>query len=177
MSFPYQYSTLRHTPYILNYIYEGQVYVSYHEFTGVASGTSVYIEVRVGSRIHHTISRSVNVKGSSDVLVSIWENATFTPGTTDVNMPPVGVDRRVGALNNPTTRYLTNPTGVSTASATLIARDKIYASGIGANAIGESTLSDFERILKPNTSYIVQFTPVGATTDMTYRVMHYESGN
>lgn len=175
--YPYNYATLRHTPYLLGYLYEGQVYVSYHEYTGVASGTSVYMELRTGSRIHHTVSRNINIKGSADVLVSIWEGATFTPGTTQINMPPVGIDRRVGALNNPTSKYYSNPTAVNTASATLIARDKIYSAGVGANGIGESTVNDFERVFKPNTSYIIQFTPTGVTADMTYRIMHYESSN
>lgn len=175
--YPYNYATLRHTPYLLSYLYEGQVYVSYHEFTGIATGTSAFIELRTGSRIHHTISRDINIKGSADVVISIWENATFTPGTNEINMPPVGIDRRVGSLNPAQSKYFSNPTGVSIAGATLIARDKIYSSGVGANAIGESNINDFERVFKPNTSYIVQFLPVGATVDLTYRVLHYESSN
>ena len=71
--YPYNYATLRHTPYLLAYLYEGQVYNTHHEFTGIAAGSSVYIELRTGARIHHNVARTVTFKGAGDLQVSLYE--------------------------------------------------------------------------------------------------------
>lgn len=171
---PYSYTSLRNTPYILNYLYEGQVYAVYHEFVN-ASGT-INVQITTGSRIAHLFHTSVQAAGGGDVTVSMYEGATFTTGTVPPNMPPRGFDRRVGNLVPSLTTFFIDPTAVNIGAATLISRIKLYSLG-GSQGGNDITIDNLERVLVPNTTYIMQIEITGSSVDIVVNVQYYESGN
>lgn len=171
---PYSYTTLRNTPYILNYLYEGQVYVVYHEFDN-AFGTS-YIQITTGARIVHIFNTTIQTAGGGDVTLSMYENVTLTSGSTQPNMPPRSFDRRIGETVPALSTLYTDPTGVDLTGATLISRSKVYGigGGQGGNDIAIDTL---ERVLAPNTTYLVTLVVSGQAVDIACTMQFYESGN
>lgn len=175
-TFPIDYNTFRQTPYIINFIYVGQVYSTFHEFQSVAGGTTVYLQIDVGTRIMHVFNTLINTAGGGDVLVSLYENVTLTDGTTLPNMPPQGFDRRVGSMNPATTTLFVNPTAVNLAGATLVARSRVFSLG-GGQGGGDIQTESLERVLLPNTTYLMTFSVEGSNTDIALNLQFYESAN
>ncbi len=173
--YPFSIGQVRQTPYILQFIGEGQVYTTFHEFTGVSSG-SRYIQITTGARIVHVFNSIYKSAGGGDVQVSYYEGATITPSVTPVSLPPRGFERRIGNSAPALTTITHTPTGISLGSATLIYRTKLYNSG-GGQGGSEFNSDNLERILAPNTTYLLEFTVSGGTVDISWNMDFYESEN
>lgn len=174
--FPFNHYSIRNTPYILNYIYIGQVYSMFHEYTNVANGATVSLQITTGSRIAHVFSQTIKSSGGGDLLVSMYEGQTLTTGTTPPTMPPKSFDRRIGATNAATTAFFTNPTNINIGAATLINRERIYNTG-GNQGGGASSIANLEMVLQANTTYLLQFSNTGNTLNIAFQMQFYESGN
>lgn len=174
--FPFSFHTFRNTPYILNYIYVGQVYSMFHEYLSVSNGATVNLQVTTGSRIVHVFSQTIKTSGGGSLLASMYEGQTLTTGNTAPNMPPKSFDRRIGAANAAKTTFFTNPTSINLAAATLINRERVYNAG-GNQGGGASTIANLEMVLLPNTTYLMQFANTGNALDIAFQMQFYESDN
>lgn len=169
-----QTSTFRDTPYWLNFIFSGQMFSWYYKFT-IAGGATQYIEVRPdpNGRLIHEIYRAVNVLGGGPYDLIEYEDPTFDAGTTEV--PTLNIDRR--SAKTSTTTIYSDPTNVS--GGTQIREDFITSTTQG-NRQGTGTLGNagFERILNPNSTYIIAITNDGSEEgEVLINTIFYESGN
>lgn len=176
--FPIDYTTLRNTPYILGFLSVGQVYNMFHEHPTIASGNTVYIEIRTGAKIMHVFNFVLISSGGSNIQYSLYEGATFTGGTTPVTIDGVSLNRRIGSLAPSGTTFFSNPTAVNLVGATLIDRRITYSTGGGQGGGNIVTVPNLELILEPNTSYLVVLSNTGGNnTSMSAFLQYYESGN
>lgn len=178
MSFPANYTNFRFTPYLLNYVYHGQVYTSFHHVTTIASGTSFYLILNTNNRLHHAISKTIRTSGSGDLQISIWENATITTPGSAIDLPSSSLDRRVGNLNPAQSVITHTPTGLNLTGATLISKTYQYSNAQGSN-VGNTDFSvnDLERIYDKNKTIVMQLEAVGNSLALTFNYVWYESGN
>lgn len=142
-------------------IAEGDAVFGWARFT-VPSGGNVNFQVKSGYVIPHIFQRQITTN-VTELDYGLYENASFTEGTTEVpfvNMNRAYKDKDVGL-----TTY-SDPTNVNLTNATQIEYEVQRASGVIRRA---STLSmeGLERILEPNSDYIFRFeNPTNSTADV-----------
>lgn len=163
-------SLFRDTPYWLNFLYAGQMFSWDHKFTIPSAGT-VYYEVETGlSRLHHTLTRGLAVDGGGPITLRLIEAPTLTDGTLKAAN---NMDRRSAKIA--ATKFYTNPTGV--AGGTVI-EEMFIPTGGGPNTSASLQAGLTERILKPNTKYVVSILNSGAQpSTVEVNILFYESVN
>lgn len=173
---------LRNTPYILQFIFEGQVYNCYYRSTLAASGGADNVNIQFktnGNKLTHLIG--IELHTNSDRMdIDLIENPTLTDGTTPI--PTYNYDRRWGdnsGNNKPSDAVLfSDPTNIS--GGTITNSDTSYGVGspAGFKSASSTSLSFIEQPLLADTNYIIRLTNFD-TVSINYivRILFYESGN
>lgn len=160
----------RETPYWLQFLYAGQMYIASHLYS-VASGATVYVESITNAKLVHLLSRTLTVDSGGPVALSLYEAPTVTNGTSQFTI--MNCDRR--SAKTPTFVLYYNPTAVS--GGTLLFTDYI-ATGGGAKGTGSTTAGINEVVFKPNTKYVLALTNSGSQTSaVQVNYLWYESSN
>ena len=174
MAFPLQVDQTRSTPYILNFIFSGNVQNIFQQFT-VANGATAYIQIQTPPDLFtHIITRQhlVSSNGTGAAQFDLLEAPTLTDGTT-----PVTVNANSNRLSakNTIPNIFNDPTGVT--GGTLIARDIGYGTGNkSANIVG--ALDSLERILLKDTDYVLALTNnTGQSAVIATNMVIYTSSN
>jgi len=153
---------------VLQKITEGQAVFGWAEFTVPGRGEQAF-QVKTGDVISHIFSRQITTN-ASELDYGLWENASFTEGTTEV--PFVNMNRNKKNEVAPLTTYA-DPTNIDYTNATQIEYEVQRASGVAKKA---STLKmeGVERILEPNTDYIFRFeNPTNASAEVFVKFFFY----
>lgn len=167
-------SLFRLTPYFMNFIFNGQMF-SFWNRQSIASATTVnaiQAKTGAGGKIIHTFGRNHAAEAGGPFVVSLIEApATITDGTPLTTI--ANLDRR--STKMPQLQYFSLPTNVT--GGTVI--DEIFIpTGSGPSATGVSGTEGIERILKPNTNYVIRVQNIGSqTATFQTNILTYESGN
>ncbi len=154
------------------YIHQGKAFSVIGNTGSVAAAGSYVVSLTTPPKERAFIHlRPAIVGASANVTsVTIVEGATVTGGSAAT---PVNLNR-----NSSKTSYVTfalAPT-VSVAGSTTIYQEIIGTGGATPARAGGAGGAEHERVLKPNTTYTITFTVIGATTASTayYDIWWYE---
>lgn len=170
----------RNTPYILQFIFEGQVYNAHHRGTLASGGGADTIDVQLktnGSKITHLLGIELHTN-SERIDLDFIEAPTITDGTTEIVTH--NLDRRwTGANDKPADAIIySDPTSVS--GGEVIDSDTAYGVGApaGFKSASQVTKAFIEQPLLQNTDYVIRLTNFD-TVSINYvlRILFYESGN
>lgn len=164
---------LRDTPYWLNFVFTGQMYIANHIMT-IGAGLTSYLQANTQTMLIHGLTRILAVEGGGPILYQVLEEpfTTLTDGTLPIDCIS-NMDRRSTKTNEFT--YYRNPTNVT--GGTLIEQG-LVATGGGPQASAALEMGLAERVYKQNTKYIFRATNQGAQpSTVSYSFLWYESGN
>jgi hypothetical protein len=174
MSDIFKTSSLRETPYWMNFLFTGQMYTASHSYT-IGNGATAYVQSIIPpttGRIIHLMARNINVDGGGPITINLYENPTVTDGTTPFSAMG-NCDRR--SAKTPQWALYCDPTAVS--GGTLLTTD-IVSTGGGPKATGSLVSGAVELIFKPSAKYVLKMTnngSIASTVIVSY--LWYESGN
>lgn len=161
----------RETPYLAQHLFDGELYLI-TSVTAVPAGATLYIQGKFGDRLFHTVSSTFSFNGGGPFTLYLIESPTLTDGTISFTAP--NMNRRSTKTHQ--AQFFADPTNIS--GGTIIETLFLPASGGGANAAGGGSTIGAERILKPNTDYLIQATNSGGQASTLYTsILFYESGN
>lgn len=145
------------------YIHEGKAFSVIGNTGSIAAGNSYVVSITTPPKERAYIHiRPAIVGASANVTsVTIAEGATVTSGSATI---PVNLNRNSKKVSYVTARLA--PT-VSVAGGTTIYQEIIGTGGATPARAGGSGGAEHERVLKPNTTYTITFTVIGATTAST----------
>jgi len=145
---------------VLQKIAEGQAVFGWADFN-VGSNSSVYFQLMTNGTLTHIFGREITTD-SEELSYSLYENPSFTEGTTEVGL--VNINRNLANNNIPITVY-SDPTNIDLTGATQVELDELFTSDKKTSST--QGLAGSERVLAPNTDYIFEFSN---TTNSTSRV-------
>lgn len=175
-------------PYLSQYIFSGKVYqCSIRHQIAKNNGTASFL-VRVGQiddssekRLVHIINRESQVEGGGYYDVEIFESPTITDVGTQVQYE---TSSSIGSFSN-----LNRQSSIKQNSICEIYSNPTFTGGLkydyefipvggGKGDTGEYNSADSERILNPNTDYIVKFINTSTIADgiIHTSMAWYESG-
>jgi len=164
---------LRQTPYWLNFLFAGQMYIASHSYT-IGNGATAYVESIIPpttGKIIHLLTRGITVEGGGPITIDLYEAPTVTDGTTPFIMS--NLDRR--SAKTPSWQLFSDPTGVS--GGTHISTD-IVSTGGGPKATGALVSGTTELIFHPSYRYVLKMTNLGSlASTVIVSYLWYESGN
>lgn len=171
-----EYTNIRETLYYLNFIFNGQMFSLRTAYSIAASETVMTQFKTPADKVIHISQRNIIADGGGPYNVQLVENPT--PITNGTPMPPnvfSNMDRR--STKQASLQVFLNPTDVG--GGTVIDVDYIPT---GANATNKGsavyTVSDIERILKPDTNYVLSITNAGTQSgNVLFHLLQYESDN
>lgn len=148
--------------------HEGNLWTFHHENLAPASGLTTYIHLKTGAKENHIAFDWQAIGGN--FTIKIYESPTLGTAGSAIT---ANARNRVNVRNPATTLFL-NPT-VSTVGTSLIGTRTLLAVSTTqskSNMVRQGT----ERILKPNTDYIVAATVLAASMAFTIDAAFYEEG-
>lgn len=167
---------MRSTPYVLQFIFEGQVFNAFHRGTLASGGGADEVSIQIktnSSRITHILGIELHTN-SDRIDIDFIENPTITDGTTAITTR--NLDRRSSKTAD--ALLYSDPTSIS--GGTVIDSDTAYVVGAPAGFRSASgvTRAFIEQPLKANEDYIIKLTNFD-TVSISYviRIVFYESGN
>lgn len=170
---------IRQTPYLLQFIFEGQVYNSFHRGTLEAGGGADTVNIQVktnGNKITHLVGISLQTN-SDHINLDFIEDPTLTDGTTPIDT--FNYDRRWNTVGRPSDAEIySDPTNIS--GGTVIDGDSAFGTSVAAGfkSASSAVQSFVERPLKPNTDYLIRIINFDSVDiDYTLKLNFYESGN
>lgn len=174
-----QYTQFRQTPYPVPFIFSGLAFNATIMISVSAGDTSYIHGVTPPSpegRLIHFVNRLAGTSGQQVLLELIEEPDIETPGTTEI--PSFNRDRR--STNGADFIMYSNPEGIS--GGTTIEQVLLPAGGggPGGGQISGSFVNTmgYERLMKPDTDYIISLTNQGdSTTEIYVYWLWYESQN
>jgi len=147
------------------YIHKGYGFIAVIIEEAQSSAFSVGFTTPASGRDIHW--RPARITTSADnVSMTVYEGDSFTGGTA---LTPVCLNRKIDAA----TTMQAISTGVTATPAGTIIQAYNTGGGSGGNATGGGLSSGEERLLKPETDYVVVFDPAGAT-DIYVELFWYE---
>lgn len=163
--------------YWMHFIFSGQAFNLFEKFT-VTTAVNQYLQIKTpATGVIHITDISI-IPNGEEITINAIEAPTVTDGTTAVT--PNNMDRRSAqtALGTFGISVFNNPTAVS--GGTII--ESLYLPGIAGTAQtskgGGQGKGLSERVLKPNTDYILEIINNGATTsDVQLNIFLYWSSN
>lgn len=170
----------RQTPYVYQFHATGQVYHAWYEIASVASGATLYLEMRQnGSNIVHVLDYGLK-SNSTNIEMEVYRGASFTPGDVRMNWEPY--NHRV--TKAPTLELYQNPTGVNLSGAEQTFKVKGYgqAGGIFGGGVSFSDVASgvfLEELLAEDEDYIIEIQNNGSgqSKEFFFHLAWYESGN
>lgn len=144
-------------PFIEANVKNGTQWELSFENNNVASGASVDIIKTTGSKHVLVKNRILHFTGS-ELDVAVYKNTIFTGGTT---VPIYNLNTQIGGTPLTTVKTAATVTSVGTEVA---ARVHAYGTDTNVNqAVGSFNVSGIERVLAPNTTYMLRMTNQAAT--------------
>lgn len=171
---PFGGGLFRNTPYWLNFIVDGKGYKTSFRTTVAGGATANIFQARTPPEtLIHILSRTMTFQSGGPFIVELIEApTTITDGAPYLRK--VNQDRRSGRTAE--LLCFTNPTGIT--GGNVIDDQFVNTSGSGSNAAGAAGAEGFERILRPNTNYILRVQNTGGNTATVHLdIIWYESDN
>ena len=135
---------------VLQKIAEGKACFGWADFN-VASGSSVYFQLKTNGTIAHMFGRDVTTD-STELTYNLYEGGSFTDGTTEVSL--VNINRTLSDTPIPITVY-SDPSSINLSSAVQIDQNEIFTEA--KKSIDSESMAGVDRCLAPNTDYIFEF--------------------
>lgn len=153
---------------ILQKITEGDAVFGWASFS-IPSNSETAFQLQTGDAIAHIFNRQITTT-ANELDYGLWENVSFTDGTTEV--PFVNMNRNKKDKTVPLTTY-SNPTNIDYTSATQIEFEVQRSSGI-VRRTSTLEMMGVERILEPNTDYIFRFeNPTNSSANVFAKFFFY----
>lgn len=179
-------------PYWLQYIFDGKVYQATKYYGSITkSGGSVNLLVRVGKylnddtsttpRLVHILNRTIEFESGGGYTVEIYEAPTITATGTEIEYETTMLTSSFSNLNRQSDIKQNSVVNLYY-GATFTGGTKygyeFVPTGDFKKGTGAFATSMTERILQPNTDYIIKITNNGTTSDGTgiLTLLWYESG-
>lgn len=174
MLVPFSGGIFRNTPYWLNFIYDGKAYKTFFRTTVAGGANANLLQFKTPPEtLIHIISRTAALQGGGPYIISAIEAPTTITNGTPLNRR-INQDRRSGRTAE--MLVFTNPTGVT--GGLVYDEQFINTAGSGSNAAGVAGADGFERVLRPNTNYLINVNNTGGNTaTVQLDIIWYESDN
>lgn len=166
--------TFRHTPYFLNFIFNGNMFVMQHRFQVPAGGIAA-LQAKTGpNKIVHIFQRYMVADGGGPYSVSLIEDPVeIIDGTliTTVN----NMNRRSTKVSE--MQFFGNPPNFQ--GGIIIDEDLIPTGSTGGiRGAAAYSIGEIERILKENTNYIIRIRNNGTEAgQFQFNLLYYETDN
>ena len=164
---------LRATPYVLQFLFEGQVFSAFYEST-LTTGASESIQFKTnGSKIIHLLEYSLQ-SNSEDITLELIEAPTLTDGDSEISS--FNYNRRSSKVSDAI--LYDNPTSIT--GGTNISKRRTFGLEQAGQKNSSSDAQDIfiERLLKENEDYIITITNNDdITINYIVNLIWYESGN